>query len=112
MPARAVCRFTEVFLSTLSNFEDPDMKKLFPFTRVLFAAIAVVFVFSTLALAQEITGSVNGTIKDPNGAAVAGATVTVTDTEKKVVVRTLTTNDDGIYSVPNLQVGVYDLTVE
>ena len=82
------------------------MKNLFPLTRVLFALIALVFAFSTLALAQEITGSINGTIRDPNGAAVAGATVTVTDTEKKVVVRTLTTNDDGIYSMPNLQVGI------
>jgi len=88
------------------------MNNLFPLTRVLFAAIAVAFAFSTLALAQETTGSINGTIRDPNGAAVAGATVTVTDTEKKVVVRTLTTNDDGIYSAPNLQVGFYDLTIE
>src|SRR5438270_379302 len=62
--------------------------------------------------AQEITGSLVGTVKDANGAAVKGATVNVTDSEKKVLVRTVTTNDDGQYTVRDLPVAKYDLSVE
>ncbi|HEX6623434.1 MAG TPA: hypothetical protein VF064_06955 [Pyrinomonadaceae bacterium] len=38
--------------------------------------------------AQEINGAIVGTIKDANGASVGGATVTVTDANTKVDVRT------------------------
>ncbi len=64
------------------------------------------------AFAQETTGSLNGTVTDTSGAAVAGATVTITDQEKKIDVRTVTTGDEGTYSVPNLSVGLYSVTVE
>ena len=53
--------------------------------RVLFVALALCFSLAGAAVAQEITGSIVGTVKDPNGAAVKGATVTVTDADKKVV---------------------------
>jgi Carboxypeptidase regulatory-like domain/TonB-dependent Receptor Plug Domain len=64
------------------------------------------------ASAQEITGSLNGTVTDTAGAAIKGATVTVTDQDKKVVVRTVTTGDNGEYSVPLLPVSTYTLSVE
>lgn len=73
---------------------------------VLFAGLAFI------AQAQEITGSLLGTVRDSNGAAIAGATVTITDAEKKVVVRTVTTNTDGQYSAPLLQAGIYDISAE
>src|SRR3989440_4129665 len=82
------------------------------FAVCLFAVVAFLFAFSGIALAQETTGSIVGAIKDSNGAAVAGATVTVTDTAKKVVVRTVQTNDDGQYSARDLSVASYDVTVE
>src|SRR5437870_8381207 len=82
------------------------------FAVCLFAVVALLFTFSGVALSQEITGSIEGSIKDPNGAAVKGATVTVTDAAKKQVVRTITTNDDGGYSARDLHVGTYDVTVE
>ena len=80
--------------------------------RLLFAAIVFVFGLSAIVSAQEITGSIVGTVKDANGAAVAGATVTVTDSEKKIVVRTVTTNDEGGYTFRDLHVGTYEVTVE
>ena len=64
------------------------------------------------AFAQEITGSLNGTVTDTTGAVVKGATVTITDRDKKVVVRTVTTGDAGEYSVPLLPVSTYTVTVE
>ena len=66
----------------------------------------------SVAFAQEITGSIAGTVKDPNGAAVKGATVTITNSDKKDVVRTVVTNDEGEFSVPLLPVAYYDITVE
>jgi len=77
----------------------------------VFVAIAL-FSFAAVASAQEITGSISGTVKDPVGAAVAGATVTVTDSAKKVVVRTVTTNEDGQFSAPDLTSAFYDISVE
>lgn len=81
------------------------------FLRVVFAALAL-FSFVAVASAQEINGSINGMVKDPNGAAVAGATVTITDAEKKVVARTVTTDDNGAFSAPDLPSGTYDIAVE
>ena len=58
--------------------------------RLLAMAAALFLSLSAVAFAQEITGSISGTVKDSVGAAVKGATVTITDSEKKVVVRTVT----------------------
>jgi len=77
-----------------------------------FLAFAFCLSLSGLALGQEITGSIAGTVKDTTGAVVKGATVTITDSDKKVVVRTVSTNDDGEFSAPLLPVALYDLSVE
>ena len=53
-----------------------------------------------------------GRVKDTSGATVKGATVTIIDSDKKVAVRTVTTNDDGEFSVPLLPAALYDVTVE
>src|SRR5437660_221816 len=82
------------------------------FAVCLFAVVALLFTFSGVALSQEITGSIVGSVKDANGAAVKGATVTVTNLATKQVVRTATTNDDGGYSARDLPVGTYDVAVE
>jgi hypothetical protein len=77
--------------------------------------MVLTFVFCaglSVAFAQEITGSIFGTVKDTSGAVVKGATVTITDSDKKVVVRTVSTNDEGQFSAPLLPVSKYDITVE
>jgi hypothetical protein len=63
-------------------------------------------------MAQEITGSIVGSVKDANGAAVKGATVTITDPLKKEAIRTTTTDEDGGYSARELHSGMYDVAVE
>jgi hypothetical protein len=78
----------------------------------LFAVVALLFAFSGVAMSQEITGSIVGSVKDANGAAVKGATVTITNSDKKLVARSVTTNDDGEFSAPLLPVANYDVTVE
>ena len=78
---------------------------------------AVLFVlallsFASITPAQEISGVISGTVKDSNGAAVGGATVTISEADKQVVVRTITTNEGGEYFAPNLLSGFYDISVE
>jgi hypothetical protein len=79
---------------------------------LLSLAVVLIFGLSGLAFAQEITGNISGTVKDAAGASVAGATVTILDTEKKVEIRTVITGDQGEYSAPNIATGVYSITVE
>jgi len=67
---------------------------------------------ATRISAQDINGTIVGLVKDAGGAVVAGATVMVRDTDKNVVVRTVTTNSQGAYTAPLLLAGHYSLTVE
>jgi hypothetical protein len=62
-------------------------------------------------LAQDVLtkGTVGGTVTDAAGAAVPGATITVTGQQVK---RTATTNDNGIFRVENLDPGSYTVRVE
>lgn len=82
------------------------------FVRLLLAVATLMFALTGIAVSQEITGGLTGSVKDQTGAAVKGATVTITDAEKKQVVRTLQTNDDGLYAAGDLHAGTYDLSVE
>ena len=60
--------------------------------------------------AQSSTaGNITGTVRDPQGAAVPRAEITVTE-EKTGSTRTVTTNDDGFYNIPSLIPGVYTIT--
>jgi hypothetical protein len=79
---------------------------------LILSALALSLGLGAVAFGQEITGTIVGAVKDTAGAAVKGATVTITDTDKNIVVRTISTGDDGEYSAPNLSVGNYSVTVE
>jgi hypothetical protein len=80
--------------------------------NTIISLLTLLFALSGAALGQEVTGALTGTVKDANGAAVKAAAVTVTDSAKKLVVRTTQTDDDGAFTVSELHVGVYDVTVE
>src|SRR5579883_599606 len=62
--------------------------------------------------AQEITGSIVGSVLDPTGGGVPGAIVTFTNTDRNAVVRTTTTAANGEYSAPLLPIGHYSIGVE
>ncbi|HMF79414.1 MAG TPA: carboxypeptidase-like regulatory domain-containing protein, partial [Bryobacteraceae bacterium] len=62
-------------------------------------------------LFAQTQGAITGTVSDSSGAAVAGASVKVTNPATNAT-RTATTNDVGIYSFPELSPGVYQLRVE
>ncbi len=75
-----------------------------------FSLLAITLLTSSLLVAQIDTGSIVGVIKDPTGAAVKGATVTLRNTATGVA-RTATTNDDGSYLFPALIPGAYSVEV-
>jgi len=64
----------------------------------------------SVAFGQTITGSVTGTISDPSGAAVIGATVTAINVDTGVQTPT-TTNSAGVYTLRFLQPGHYKLSI-
>ena len=83
------------------------MKKVFMFVLALTLAV-----FATSAMAQSsTTGSIEGSITDPNGAAVKGATVTATS-PNLITPQTATTGDDGRYLISALPPGKYKISVE
>jgi hypothetical protein len=78
---------------------------------VFFLAVAILALNSGNVFAQTAgTGIVVGTVTDPSGAAVPGATVTLTDTATNAE-RTAATNEAGRYNFPNVPPGNYNLTV-
>ena len=82
-------------------------------TRLTFrAAVAIAIAAALLApqpaAAQTLYGSIVGTVTDPQGAAIPGATVTATNTGTGLVV-TAVTDTDGYYAFRNLLPGTYNL---
>ena len=79
-------------------------------SRLLLATFTLLLC-SLSALAQSTTGRILGTVSDQSGAAVAGAKVVITDIQRGTS-RTLTTDESGAYSAPDLQPGTYKIHVE
>lgn len=63
-----------------------------------------------MAQSQATNGQIVGTVKNPNGEVVPGATVKITNTENGQS-QTLTTNDDGGFRAVSLQPGNYTVNV-
>jgi hypothetical protein len=72
--------------------------------------VALLVLCGTLAFAQN--GTIQGTIADPSGAAVAGAAVRVVDESRGLVVRETLSEPTGIFRLVQLLRGTYTLKVE
>lgn len=79
--------------------------------RVSVILLSLLFVFASLGLAQQGSSSIVGNITDPTGAAIVGATITITNTSTGVE-HTLTSNSSGAYQLPNVEVGTYTVAVK
>jgi len=66
---------------------------------------------SILARAQEVSGSISGTVVDTAGAVVADAVVTFTNTDRAYVERTLKTSKAGYFATTSLPLGDYSLSI-
>src|SRR5262245_7276464 len=85
-----------------------SIKRLFS----AFSTLTLVCIFALSAAAQGTTSRITGTVTDNAGAAVPGATVTLTNEINQVVVSTATTNDSGVYLFDLIQPGQYKVSVE
>jgi hypothetical protein len=102
--------FFEMLVAHQTHTHEPRQRRG---TSALFAAF-----FATAALAlplnavgQGITGSINGTVTDPTGAPISGATVSIRQVETNAV-RTTVTSDAGTYAVTQLSPGHYSVKVD
>ncbi|HEX9543583.1 MAG TPA: TonB-dependent receptor, partial [Pyrinomonadaceae bacterium] len=77
--------------------------------RIASVTILLLLVVSSVALAQD-TGSINGTVKDQNGALVTGAEVTLLHPQQAVL-RTTTTDSNGQFRFDNVPRGSYEIRI-
>lgn len=78
-------------------------------TKVLVPAwicCCVIFSPASMALAQNITGTIVGTIKDSSGGVIPGVTVTLTNTDTNVAI-TVQSDAAGDFVAPSLVPGTY-----
>jgi hypothetical protein len=78
------------------------------------AALAIVTLFSSVAIlaqAQATSADLTGTVTDQTDAVVAGATVTAKNNATNIS-RSVTSNDDGTYSIISLPPGTYEITTQ
>ena len=71
---------------------------------------ALLVSISGLGLAQ--TGTIQGVLLDPSGAAIKGAKISATDQRKAVMVREVVSGDSGSFQISNIQPGLYTLKIQ
>src|SRR4029079_19364757 len=76
----------------------------------LLIATGVSLLVCSSVFAQQSTGSIAGRVLDPQGSAIAGATVTARNSETGLG-RTSLTDEAGLYRLAALPVGVYEVTL-
>ena len=95
----------------MTQFNIPQLLRRFMSSGVIVLLLVATLLTGRSAAAQGTTGSITGTVTDETGAAVPGATVTVTQTSTNDV-HTTATSDSGFYTVPQLPPGKYRVSLE
>src|SRR5438105_3121697 len=88
-----------------------ESRKLLRFTVMGIGLLVLWFGFAGTAFGQTSTGTITGTITDVKGLAMVGVTVLIHNVDTGVDHTPVTTNDQGVYNVSQLQPGNYDVTV-
>src|SRR5215470_7347038 len=95
-----------------TNWRNHHMKTRASISILLFGLLlGLLTLCSPLALAQQETATITGEIRDANGSVVPKATITVTNVETNISIKS-ETNDQGVFTVPSLKPGSYSITVE
>lgn len=79
-----------------------------PFVRWVALAFALLF---TLPLLAQTAARIDGTVTDPSGAVIPNAKIVATNI-KTHETREVASNTQGLYAIPNVEPGIYNLTVE
>src|SRR5262245_14239174 len=75
-------------------------------------AVSILLLLCACALvAQETTGTILGTVTDTTGAIIPHAKVTVTNTDRNAVLRTVAADNNGYYVAPLLPIGHYSVSI-
>jgi len=91
-------------------FSSPRWRRTF--TQVLLTGLALISCVSVaMSQAQSNAADLHGYVRDPNGAAVKGATVTARNLATNLT-REAVTDDDGAYQLISLPPGEYEVTAE
>ena len=78
--------------------------------RAVTIVLLVIATFAALGFGQVTSGTIFGSVKDPSGAIVPGARVTVTNPGNGLV-RVVQSGENGEFVVPNLLPGTYTIAV-
>ena len=78
--------------------------------RFWLVSLLIVLLWAPLR-AQEVSAGITGRVTDPTGGSIVNAKVTAKDLDRGTEFTT-STNDDGIYALPRVPSGRYELTVE
>src|SRR5579862_2521469 len=79
-------------------------------TCVLIVMLVIGLIVAALpACSQEVTAAITGTVLDPSGAPIKGATVTAKDTDRGTT-WTSQTSDSGVFNIVRIPVGSYAVT--
>src|SRR5690242_14525272 len=73
--------------------------------------LSVLFLGCCAGVFAQATSQISGTVKDATGAVVAGAEITVTQTDTGVS-RRATSDASGVYALPSLPLGPYRMEVK
>src|SRR5258708_28309817 len=79
--------------------------------RMRMRLLSCLWLLTAAVSAQTFRGTILGTVTDASGAVVSGAQVTVRNANTGLERVTLT-SADGSYSVPELPIGSYDVTIK
>jgi hypothetical protein len=76
---------------------------------MILAFAVIMSALSPYSIAQTVTGTLQGTVTDVNGAVIPNATITIRGVETGLE-RTLQTNEEGFYITANVPLGKYKVT--
>jgi hypothetical protein len=92
------------------NFQEVTMLKRNVWTYFLFAALALLW-SATEIQAQDARGQIVGRLSDTTGAAIPNVQIKATNVATGITL-TGTTNEEGMYEIPYLTIGIYSLRVQ
>ena len=74
-------------------------------------AVSLMLLATAMCFAQGTRGTIRGEVTDPNGAAVAGATVKLINVARNQEVRTATSDESGIYQIVEVDPASYEVVI-
>jgi len=91
-------------------FQGDEPMSIKPWRSCISTLFCLLLACAPYAFAQQTLGGITGTVTDPTGAVITGATVTLVGDQTKLT-RTIQTTDTGRYDFVNIPIGVYTITV-